>query len=203
MFLCRNVDAQEWVKLRNAHYVLNLPVPELKSVIMDIATTVNIHPTNLCIETEEDGKMYVGYEVILNVYVRKNLFELEQAIRRMPDRPADLRLSSADMKNYYGKPKRLTTDSYIPSRILRVQQSANSGLLAVVALEHRNIATALEWLKEKTKHCLIVVVCIISSSEPLGLMDIFQDIRIPHANHQGVFAPLLGVFTGKNQVSVL
>ena len=144
--------------MRAMHCILNLSVPQLKRVILDITLTINMHPSNLCIETEEDGKLYVGKNVHLKVWVAQNLFEFEEKARSHQG-SSSLRQSSANIFKHCGSPRTLATDSYIPSRILHVRLGRGSTMFSVVVVEHRNIATALTWLENSLTTCLIVMVC--------------------------------------------
>ena len=141
------------------HCVLNLSVAQVKSIIRDIALTINIHPANLCIEAEEDGKVYVGQDVVLKVWVAKNPFEMEKKIRSKLG-SSNFRSFSGNLKQVCGRPRRLLGDTYIPSRILQIHVSFTASPWAIIVMEHRNLGTSLKWFEDNTRGCLIVMVCI-------------------------------------------
>ena len=129
----------------------------MRGIITDIAQTINIHPSNLCIDAEDGGKLYIGDDVVVKVYISDNLFKLEEVIR--PTRiSSNARASPETIKQQCGKPKRLVTGSQLPSHIIEVELGQNSTLLTVVVVEHPNLGSALTWLDARTGTCLIVMV---------------------------------------------
>lgn len=99
----------------------------------DIAITCGLNPSSLGVDADETGKIYLGSRIGIRICRIVNVFAKSQ-VR-----------------------KSLVSDETIPSRVVDVT-STRTRVRAVVVVEHRNLATAMMWLKEGFDDVLIVMV---------------------------------------------
>ena len=163
------IDSQEHKKLRGLHYELEMRPPQLKRYIADIALTLDMHPANLGIESEETGKFFVGTEIVFKVRLCRNLFKSAMAGTKAEVEGTDFEFQTDDgyltpqaiMNPNICQPVRYPTmrEHTIPHRVVKIMTN-NCPLRAVIVVEHRNVALGIEYWKDNLHGCLIVMVTI-------------------------------------------
>ena len=157
-YVLDHVDTQVHYKQRRAQYALGLPTSTLKSLITDLACTVNMHPANLGLSTEDDGRLFMGKKMFVRVFIAENLWQLAEKLKHV--NREDRRVFSEHVRKNCTR-KALHSDDTIPSRVMDID-FGKTVPVAVIIVEHRNLATSFDWFKENIKGCLIVMVRTIS-----------------------------------------
>lgn len=166
-YLLRLVGRQIHKKARGSHYELGLTVPQARRYVADVALTIDMHPASLGIEPENDGKVYVADDIKLTLSIAENLFQFAEAVR--DHRTADGRVQDAAIDKYCRTMtvRRLET---IPSRIMRIKVRKGTTVRAVIVVEHRNVAYAMDWFRNNMHGCIIVMVILPSSLSFSGML---------------------------------
>ncbi|KAL8829082.1 MAG: hypothetical protein Q9170_006321 [Blastenia crenularia] len=101
-------------------------------MVNDIALTCRLHPTSLGIDPAEDGEVIVGKDLKVESWRIENVFQPREEESGW-----------------------LSSGSTIPSRVVKVSPTKGQ-IRAVVVMEHKNMATGLEWVKDRLENVLIV-----------------------------------------------
>ncbi|KAL8917616.1 MAG: hypothetical protein Q9208_007844 [Pyrenodesmia sp. 3 TL-2023] len=107
---------------------------QFKDMVNDLAVTCRLHPTSLGVDAEEDGRLSTGQSLGIKVE------RVENVLSESP----------------VAKPQALHDGAAIPGRVVNIRVH-KSKIRAVLVVEHKNLATALEWTKNGTKDVLIVI----------------------------------------------
>ena len=171
MKLIHIVDAQEHKTLRALHYEVAMKTPQLKRYIADIALTLDMHPANLGIESEESGRFYVGQDVHFNIRYCQNLFKVAQAAKDLRTDEGYLK-AGAIMNRHICQRARFPAgmEYQIPHRVMKILSRGDCLIRAVIVVEHRNVACAIEYWNKNLVFCLVVMV-IVSPTSPVSLTD--------------------------------
>ncbi|KAG6991448.1 hypothetical protein G7Y79_00052g087880 [Physcia stellaris] len=177
-YVLDHVDTQFPYTQRRAQYALGMPTSTLKSLITDLACTVNMHPANLGLTTEDDGRLYFGKKMYVRVYIAENLFQLAEKLKHV--NREDHRVFSEHVRRNCTL-KDLHSDDTIPSRVMDIDLRKTVPV-AVIIVEHRNLATSFDWFKENIKGCLIIMTAgypSASTREFLHLLDKIMPSHVP------------------------
>ena len=157
--------SRQQIEFRQAFYtnILSLTQAQLTENIQDIALTVGLHPASLGVESECDGRVYIPKNLEISVLVAENLYEVAQA------RQAKL-ASTGDNDDAKTAAFRacaemtLTSEQTIPSKIMQIK-IAKGSVAVVIVVEHRNIETHLNAIREHLPNSLVVMVKFPSISD--------------------------------------
>lgn len=109
---------------------------QVKKMLYDIAVTVSLHLVSVSIEAAANGRLYVGKDVKMFVYVAKNIYEVAKARAEKPRKQKE-EASIKACKNV-----RLMNDQIIPTHIYKFKITVGS-VRSVVVVEYRDVATAM------------------------------------------------------------
>ncbi|KAL8927258.1 MAG: hypothetical protein Q9208_002434 [Pyrenodesmia sp. 3 TL-2023] len=134
-YMCQHIGDSANVNFRQAYYrnYACFKAPQLRNLINDIAITCRLHPTSLGVDPAEDGKVFIGRRLAVQVQRIPNVFVQESITTAI-----------------------LTNGCAIPSRVLRVR-ATKANVRAVVVVEHKNVGTALGWVEKNFADVLIVM----------------------------------------------
>ena len=129
----------------------------------DIALTVGLHPASLGVESECDGRIYIPEGMKIVVFYAQNLYEVAQA------RDAKLTLTgdtNAAKKAAIRSCAKMTlaSEQTIPSKVMDIRITKGT-VSVVIVVEHRNIGTRLDSIREDLPNALIIMVNLESMSD--------------------------------------
>ncbi|KAM0806152.1 hypothetical protein BDR22DRAFT_883881 [Usnea florida] len=110
-----------------------------------------LHPWSLLIESEEPGRISLGPNVSLTVFVVTNVLKASEEHKNGG--------IDAVYSSRFCQRKRLPKSHAFetPTKILSIQDPKSTGIRAVIVVEHRNVGTQIEWVKEYMHGTIIVM----------------------------------------------
>ena len=154
------VDMQEHEKLRVLHYALAMRTAQLNRYILDIALTVDLHPALLGLETEEQGRFFVGGGLSFRVRYCQNLFRSGMEAKHMRTEEGYLTKEAIMNRRICQVATYPANEQHIiPQRVMMIQTD-RCAVAAVIVVEHRNVAEALQYWRDDLADCLVVMVII-------------------------------------------
>ena len=154
-YLLKIVGKQIHKKFRGCHYELGMTTAQARRLIADVALTIDVHPANLGIEPETEGKVYVAEDVRIRLWTAENLFQFAEATREYRD--SKNRVTDEGIEKF-GQRMTIRRVENIPPRIMKIKPVKPTAVRAVIVVEHRNIAYALDWFRHNLQGCMIVMV---------------------------------------------
>ena len=153
-YLVRVVSSQEVIPFRQMMYraIPGINNRELRTLFENVWLTLRLHPWSLLIESEEPGKISLGGKVSLTVYVVTNVLKAAEKHRNGG--------MDAVFESRFCHTKRLPKSHAFetPSKILTIKDPENTGIRAVIVIEHRNVGAQMEWMKDNMHRIVIVMV---------------------------------------------
>ena len=150
------ISAQQQIKTRQVFYsaLPGIRSNEVKKSLLDnLSLTLRLHPWSLFIESEEPGQISLGSGVTLTIdrvtnMAKAAMFNKEKGMSGVYHNQECHDRTTFNRPQTYG----------VPTKILRVKNAKDTGIRAVIVVEHRNIGTQIGWLKDNTTNVLIVMV---------------------------------------------
>ena len=154
-YLVKVVSAQQMIKSRQVFYaaIPGINSSTLKSLLDNMALTLRLHPWSLLIEAEETGKVSLGTGIRLTLDLITNLAQAAILAKEKG-------IEAVYANNECHERITLNRDRVyqIPLRIMRIRNPNETGIRAVIVVEHRNIGAQMAWLKDNTSNVVIVMV---------------------------------------------
>ena len=156
-YLVRIVAGRVPVKTRQILYnaIPGIKNDELKILLDNVSLTLGLHPWTLLMEAEETGLFIVGLGINLKLDIISNVAKAAEIKKEKGIKAVYL---SQDC--YYKRGFMDSRREYnVPDRIMRVRNPLDTGIKAVVVVEHRNISTRFAQLEDNMSHVMVVTVC--------------------------------------------
>ena len=127
---------------------------ELNALIDNICLTSRLHPWSLLIEAEEPDKFTVGSGVGLFLDIITDVFKAAEIVKTSGNEGIYSNNDCHEKRGFH-TPNHLYN---IPRRIMRVNNPNNTGIKAVLVVEHRNVSTQHMWLQKNLANIVLVMV---------------------------------------------
>ena len=140
-------------------------------MVDDLCLTLKIHPYSLLLDVEQTGRMSVGEDVKLSLYVIHNLARASETFNSAGRRLAGTEAVHADKECCNRLSLSSETPHVIPSKVYGIAKYSTSSIKAVLVVEHRNVGVQSNWFRANMKNVLMVMVSTSILSRLVKFLD--------------------------------
>lgn len=152
-----NLESHGAQKLRHMVYTLyptTIGWARAKRILLDLAVSIKVHPINLGIQTEADGRLWAADDVGLKIQTVEDVLTMAQAMEEGRKKAANKLLKTLSIRG--------ARDS-IPTRIfnLGIGEVGNRKMVefrGVIVCEHANLNVEQEWFGINLSGVIVVMV---------------------------------------------